>query len=421
MNRYLAGALCACLLSLGLVTPAIALEPLTLPQAIAAAMAHNADLDVFTFQKQAQDARKQQAGLRPSPTLSFELENFAGSGDARGFKSAEGTLALSQVVELGGKRAARVTTAEAEQGMLNTDQQILALDVLAETTRRFITVAERQQLASLARIAVQLAEKTSATTEKRVKAAKSPHVEYDRARIALNRAKLDEQHASHQLDAARVQLAAMWGASRPIIDGQDFDRLSADLFVMPAVGDFSALSQAMDRNPDFVKFASASRLRDAEIRLAAAQRQTDLNLSAGVRRFEDSGDAALVAGISMPLFQGSRAKSLVAEAEARRASVDAERKAAMIKARATLYALHQELRHTAHETEVLKQDTLPQMEEALKETEYAYDRGRYSLLEWVDAQREYLNVQRALITSAAEAHQLRTEIERLTNAPLGTP
>jgi len=421
MNRYLAGARCACLLLLGLATPVMALEPLTLPQAIAAALEHNADLDAFTFQQKAQAARAQQAALRPAPTLSFELENFAGSGDMRGLSRAEGTLALSQVVELGGKRSARVTTAEAEQGVLNTDQQILVLDVLAETTRRFISVAERQQLASLAHTAVLLAEKTAAATEKRVNAAKSPHVEYDRARIALTRTRLDERHASHQLDAARIQLAAMWGASRPVIDGKDFEQVSADLFKVPAVGEFSALSQALERNPDFLKFASTSRLRDAEIRLAASQRQSDLGLSAGIRRFEDSGDAGFVAGISLPLFASSRAKALVSEAEVRRASVDAERSAAMIKARATLYALHQELRHTAAETDVLKQETLPQMEEALKETEYAYDRGRYSLLEWVDAQREYLNVQRALITAAAEAHTLQAEIERLTNAPLNTP
>jgi cobalt-zinc-cadmium efflux system outer membrane protein len=58
------------------------------------------------------------------------------------------------------------------------------------------------------------------------------------------------------------------------------------------------------------------------------------------------------------------------------------------------------------------------MEEALQETQYAFERGRYSYLELVDAQREYLAVQRERIDAAALAQVLAIEIERLTNAPL---
>jgi hypothetical protein len=39
-------------------------------------------------------------------------------------------------------------------------------------------------------------------------------------------------------------------------------------------------------------------------------------------------------------------------------------------------------------------------------------------LEWVDAQRELVEVQRALIDASANAHLYRTEIERLTGEPL---
>ena len=58
------------------------------------------------------------------------------------------------------------------------------------------------------------------------------------------------------------------------------------------------------------------------------------------------------------------------------------------------------------------------MDEALRETKYAYERGRYSYLEWVEAQREFIDVRRSLIAAAANAHNFRTEIERLTGEPL---
>src|ERR1700687_6257918 len=51
---------------------------------------------------------KVQAGALPNPELSFELDNALGSGPYKGLRSAETNLQLSQLVELGGKREARL-------------------------------------------------------------------------------------------------------------------------------------------------------------------------------------------------------------------------------------------------------------------------------------------------------------------------
>jgi cobalt-zinc-cadmium efflux system outer membrane protein len=83
-----------------------------------------------------------------------------------------------------------------------------------------------------------------------------------------------------------------------------------------------------------------------------------------------------------------------------------------------LYELHQQITQATLVARTLKDDIQPRSAEALKETEYAYERGRYSYIELVDAQREYLSVRESLIEAAATAHTLRAEIERLTNAPL---
>jgi cobalt-zinc-cadmium efflux system outer membrane protein len=54
----------------------------------------------------------------------------------------------------------------------------------------------------------------------------------------------------------------------------------------------------------------------------------------------------------------------------------------------------------------------------LTQTEYAYQRGRYSYLEWIAAQRELLDAQRSLIEASANAHRYFAEIERLTGESL---
>ena len=398
-----------------------ATAPLTLQQAINAALQGNPQLQTFAFQFRAGDARTRQAELRPAPEVSVDLENFAGSGETQGFDAAEATFALSQVIELGDKRGTRIDVAQANRSALDIEQQAVQLDVLAEVTRRFIAVAQRQQQVRLARSAAEFAVKTVAASERRVNAAKAPHAELDRARIARDRYRLEERAAQVDLDTARKQLAATWGESQPVIDGQLIGEVQADLFALPPTGDFAELVTRLAANPDFLRFASEARLRDAELRLAASQRKPDVTLAAGVRQLQDSDDQAFVASLSIPLFSGRRAESLVAEAQANREFVDAERRVAEVKAQATLYELHQQLTRAVQEARTLQDDIQPRSAEALKETEYAYERGRYSYLELVDAQREYLAVQAALIEAAASAHTLRAEIERLTNTPLTTP
>jgi cobalt-zinc-cadmium efflux system outer membrane protein len=398
-----------------------AADGLTLPEAIAAALASNPQLKPFELRAQALQARVAGAALKPAPEIGLELENFAGSGEASGVDAAEATLALSQAIELGGKRTARIDAAEAESGVLAIERRAAQLDILAEVTRRFVAVAERQALLALARNATELAEKTVATSQRRVNAAKSPHVELDRARIALARAKVDEQQAAFRLEAALQSLAATWGESRPVLKGDTISSVKADLYQLPKVEEFPAMMQRLAANPDFLRFASEARLRDAEIRLAESQRKPDLTLSGGVRRLQESEDTALVASLSVPLFSRRRAEFARAEAAANRARVDAERQVTLVKAQAQLFELHQELRHAVLAAQTLSTETRPQMAEALEETRYAFERGRYSYLELVDAQREYLDVQRSVIEAAAEAHRLRVEIERLTNAPLAAP
>ena len=86
--------------------PTTARVELTLADALRAAAASNPALRGAPFELQALEGRRQQAAVRPNPELELEFENFAGSGDMSGTEALESTLALSQLIELGGKRDA---------------------------------------------------------------------------------------------------------------------------------------------------------------------------------------------------------------------------------------------------------------------------------------------------------------------------
>ena len=392
--------------------------PLSLRDAIGAALARNPDLKEFVFALRAEEARREGAALRPAPEVNAELENVLGSGVYKGLSGAETTLAISQVIELGGKRDARIAAASASIDTLTSARQAAQLDILAEVTRRYVAAAELQERLRLADRATTLAQSTLDAARLRVQAARAPHVEEDRATVALERSRLDARNLRAKLEAAMRSLAATWGADEATLDGRPLGAVSGDLYQLPMLEDFAVLVARVQANPDFLRFASEERLREAELRLAATQKRADITVGGGVRHSRETNDVGLVASFSMPLFAGRRAQSAIAEAAARRDAVGAARESALTRARAQLFAFYSDLREAEARVAALQATVLPRMEEALQETQYAFERGRYSYLELVDAQREFLDAQADRIEAAAQAQLLIAEIERLTNAPL---
>lgn len=388
---------------------------LTLASAIDQALKRNPDLVASRYELTAAQARVLQAGLRPNPELGLELENFAGSGAAKGTESLEATLSLSQVIELGGKRGLRRSVAQADSDLIAIEQRAGQLDVLAEVTRRFIDVVAAQERARFAAENSKLAQQTLDTINRRVQAARAPLAEASRARIAVTRTAIEERRAAAALRSARYGLAALWGDAEPT-----FTAASADLFAFAPVAAFPALMARIERNPDITQFASQARLRDAELRLAQAQARPNLALSLGVRRLEESNDTALVAGFSMPLPVFDRNQGAIREARARRAQSDAQLQAALVSVRGTLYAVYQEMVAARESTESLRNEAIPQAQIALEQTQSGYERGRFSFLELLTAQQELLELRGAAIDSAADYHRLLAELERITSEPLTT-
>lgn len=87
---------------------------LSLERAIANTLAQNPQLHQFSLKHEALLGRRESYDLSPSLNAGVEIENLAGSGNFSSTQSAEITLALSSVIELGGKRSARVSVANSQ-------------------------------------------------------------------------------------------------------------------------------------------------------------------------------------------------------------------------------------------------------------------------------------------------------------------
>ena len=115
-------------------------EVITLSRALAFALAGNPDLEEFSWDVRASEARLLQAELLPNPTFEFVLEDFAGSGDFTSTDQAQATLLLSQLLELGGKRSARSQVASHASELANWSYRIKRVEVLSDTTIAFLSM-----------------------------------------------------------------------------------------------------------------------------------------------------------------------------------------------------------------------------------------------------------------------------------------
>lgn len=383
---------------------------LTLAEAIDRTLSQNPELAVFRLRDAALAGRAQTAALRPPLELGIELENFAGEG---GSSEAELTVALSSVIELGGKRAARVDAVSARRDLLLAEEQAVALDLLGEVIRRYVAVLAAQERLALARDSVALAGDTLDAVERRVKAAASPRAEALRARAALAQARLAVQSEQRQVAYHKLALVALWGG-----ESSNFRLDTAELYRFPPSAGFAELYSRAQQNPAIARFASEERLREAELRLAETQSSLDIGWSAGIRRSREIDETTLVAGFELPLFPARRNAGAIATAATERERVAVEREAALLRLKSRLFRAVSGLEQTLASVQVLRDSVVPTLREALVEVERAYRRGRYSYLEWASARDELIGARRAQIEAAAAALRFGAEIEQMTAAPL---
>lgn len=386
-----------------------AAEPLRLEEAVARTLASHPSLTAETAQLRAVQARAEREGLPPPLVVGGEFENAAGTGTLSGINSAETTLRISRVIELGGKRAARQALGRAEVNQQRHQIEAVRIDLASRTANRFIEVLAQQQRVDYAGERVTQAERTRREVAGWVAAARNPDSDLHAAEIALAEAELALETAEHELTSARLTLAASWGALTP-----DFGKVAGDLEPLPTVEPFETLAGRLPQTPE----QHAARLQAEAIaarrRVAEAIAKPDIDLSLGVRRLEAYGDQALVMSVAVPLGSRKRAGYSIAQADAELSAAEAGREADRIERHQRLFERYQELVHARHELEALQTNMLPKAETALATTRRGFEAGRFSFISLAQAQRTLFDLRERAVDAAARYHLRLVEVERLT-------
>lgn len=402
-------------LSLAWSGAALAQEPaaLTLRDALALALQRNPELAAFGKERSAAEAAILQAGVLPNPVLGIAGDNL---GNARKAEAGDRTasIQLGQLIELGGKRDARVRVAEASRDLANWDYEAKRIEVLSAVAQRFVDLLAAQQRHRLAEEALALARQVADTVGKRVEAGKVSPVEETKARLAQASAEVELEQAARERASARSTLSALWGSHDP-----RFERAEGDLEKTTPLPAYEQLAERVRNNPELARWSSEIERRRAAVDGEKAKAVPDVTITAGVARFSQFDDRAYMFGISvpLPLFDSNRGGIL--EANRRLDKAADEQRATESRLLAALAQVYQRLAAIDKEIATLRTILLPGAQSAFDAATKGYQLGRFGYLDVLDAQRTLFQARAQNLRALADHHRGVSEIERLVGGPMG--
>jgi cobalt-zinc-cadmium efflux system outer membrane protein len=381
---------------------------ITLRQSLALALMRNPELGAFSWATRASEARKLQASLRPNPELDIEVEDVGGTGNLSGFDGAETTIQLGQLIELNGKLHKRTQVASLEKELAELDYQAKRLDVLTDTTRSFVDVLAAQERLVLAEELVQLSEQVLTTVSQRVEAGKDSPVEKIKSEIALESVRIEREKASQNLESARKKLSAMWAGKSPT-----FEAAAGQFDVVAAIPTGDQLAYLIARNPDISRWIVELEQRRAAFELEKAKATSDITLSGGIKRFNETDDNAFVFGVSIPLPIVDRNQGAILEARYNISKAGEERKAAEANVNIALVSSYQELSNAFTEATGLKSKVLDGAQDVFDASAEGYREGKLDYLNVLHAQRTLFEAKGRYIEALSAYHKAKADVERL--------
>ena len=165
---------------------------LTLENAVQTALQQNPQLRAAAAELDANDGAVRQAGLIPNPVLAVDQEDTRSS-------TRTTTVQLSQTLEMGGKRAARVELAQRGKDIAALDLVTRRSDIRAMAVQAFFDALTAQERVKVAEESLRIAGSGADAAMRRVTAGKVSPTEETRARVAQSTARIDLRLARGEL------------------------------------------------------------------------------------------------------------------------------------------------------------------------------------------------------------------------------
>lgn len=339
---------------------------------------------------QAAKASLKQAQMWQNPTVGAEFENLFGPLSG-GVSQRQDTYRISQPVEWGGKRSARI---ESQSQLLNleetksTQSKVLFAGQLAMS---YATAEAMQARLNLANDELNQAKEDLRIAQSLVKAGREAELRRLQASASVATAQAVELEAQANVTEAFAKLSALVGAKEP------YSNIAYPLLTQDQkINDTTSWSVS---HAPAVKVAIAE--RDAlasQVRNEEKKALPDINLNAGVRKFAWSNQAAFLVGATSQIPVFDRNIQGVVAAQERVASAEARLEATQLDTNAMHRAAVSQLSASEQRLEAAKQGEAVATE-AYRLGRIGYDAGKTSLIELMSI-RHTLAEARGLVINA---------------------
>ncbi|MCJ1886634.1 TolC family protein [Pseudomonas sp. LA21] len=373
-------------------------------EALQAAFANNPDLAASGRDIGIAQGLREQAGLLPNPTLSWEQEGTESANRTT-------TIGISQPLELGGKRGARVALAERGQDAAALGVQARRNELRGAVISGFYAALRAQERERLAQQSVALAQRGLTAAEGRVRAGKAAPLEANRAQVQLAEVRLEQERARRERADAYQGLAALMGLPTP-----DFSAVrSAVADRLPRLPSSDELLRRLGDSAEMRLAQTRIEEGEAALNLAKTQRIPDLDVSLGSQEAIEDGrsDRIAVIGLSMPLPLFDRNQGNIL-AEARRADQARDlRNATELRLRQETQQALQQWSTAQVEVSAFRSTILPSAQTAVESATRGFEMGKFGFLEVLDAQRTLITARDQYLQALAQVSDAWGRIERV--------
>lgn len=381
-------------------------SPLSLQAALRLALQANPELRSAEHEVLAVEAATMQARALPNPTLEIGVE------DTRR-ETRETTVQLSQPLELGGRRASRVSAAERAQDAARADLRVRRATVQADVITAFMNTVAAQERLRLSQESQDVADRVTTAVSKRVQAGKASPVEETRARVAQSYVRLEVSKAQSELNNARLALASTWKNLSP-----QFQHAIGTVSNLPELPSWEALAAKFSSLPAVVRARVEVARREALVAVEQSRRTPDVAITAGVKRSAELGRNQAVFGLSVPLPLFDRNRGNVLEALRRTDVAKDEFEAAETKTYNDLAQAYERLRVSRHEAQVLASEILPGAQSAYDAAVKGFEFGKFAYFDVLDAQRTLIQSKADYLRAFSESHRAAADITRITGVDM---
>ena len=340
----------------------------------------------------------EQASALPNPVVGLDVEDI-GRRDRDDISQRQSTLSVSQALELGGKRAARIAVGRADVTAAEARDRQAQADFAYDLATAYAAAEAAQKRVVLLTDDLGRAREDLRAARALVDAGREAELRAVQAQAAATGAEADLQAAQADAAEALARLSGLVGAPDPFT--------SIDVSLLNVAAGLRAAPAQMPVGTPALAVAQAEREAAARrIRVEQTRAVPDVTLSVGGRRYEDNGDTAIVAGVSAPLPLFDRNRGAVAAATAQLSAAEARLNGARLDAEASWRAAAaQTSAGDARLKAAAEGETAAR--EAYRLARIGYEAGKTPLLELSGARRALVEAQTRLVE--AQLARIRAE------------